>query len=84
MKRTRKHFAPDGHQATTIASVRKDSGRVIARTILPTDESALGGPRTCSVTASQKCKQGNFESNCQQRSTQRVHSEVPSPVPSTR
>ncbi|MBI2537935.1 MAG: transposase [Gemmatimonadetes bacterium] len=29
------------HQATTLASVREDSGRVIARTILPTEEPAL-------------------------------------------
>ena len=41
MKRTTKHVALDVHQATTIASVREDSGRVIARAILPTEEPAL-------------------------------------------
>src|SRR6266566_5662549 len=41
MKRTTKHVALDVHQATTVASVREDSGRVIARAILPTEEAAL-------------------------------------------
>lgn len=41
MKRTTKHVALDVHQATTLASVRADSGRVIARAILPTEELAL-------------------------------------------
>ncbi len=41
MKRTTKYVALDVHQATTVASVRDDSGRVIARTILPTDASAI-------------------------------------------
>ena len=30
MKRTTKYVAPDVHQATTVASVREESGRVIA------------------------------------------------------
>src|SRR5437016_7142312 len=41
MKRSTKHVALDVHQATTLASVREDSGRVIARSILPTEELAL-------------------------------------------
>ena len=41
MKRTRKYVAFDLHQATTVASVRVASGRVIARSILPTEEPAL-------------------------------------------
>src|SRR6266705_5406215 len=41
MKRTTKHVALDVHQATTLASVREDSGRVIARSILPTEEPAI-------------------------------------------
>ncbi len=41
MKRSTKHVALDVHQATTVASVREDSGRVIARAILPTEEPAL-------------------------------------------
>jgi len=41
MKRSTKHVALDVHQATTLASVREDSGRVIARSILPTDAPAL-------------------------------------------
>ena len=41
MKRTTKYVALDVHQATTIASVREESGRRIARMILPTEERAL-------------------------------------------
>lgn len=41
MKRTTKYVALDVHQATTLASVRQESGRVIARTILPTEEPAI-------------------------------------------
>ena len=41
MKRTTKYVALDVHQATTAASVREASGRVIARTLLPTDEGAI-------------------------------------------
>ena len=41
MKRTTKHVALDVHQATTVASVREESGRVIARTILPTEQAAI-------------------------------------------
>ena len=38
---TIKYVALDVHQATTVASVREERGRVIARTILPTSEAAL-------------------------------------------
>ena len=31
------------HPATTVASVRQESGRGVARSILPTEESAIGG-----------------------------------------
>ena len=41
MKRTPKYVALDVHQATTVASVREASGRVIARSILPTEGCAL-------------------------------------------
>lgn len=41
MKRTTKYVALDIHQATTVASVRIPGGRVIARSILPTDACAL-------------------------------------------
>ena len=41
MKRTTKYVALDVHQATTVASVREETGRVIARTILPTEEPAI-------------------------------------------
>jgi hypothetical protein len=41
MKRTTKYVALDVHQATTVASVREESGRVIARTILPTEAGPL-------------------------------------------
>jgi transposase len=41
MKRTTKYVSLDVHQATMVASVREESGRVIARSILPTEESAI-------------------------------------------
>jgi transposase len=41
MNRRTKYVALDVHQTTTVASVREESGRVIARSILPTEESAL-------------------------------------------
>ena len=41
MQRTTKYVALDVHQATTVASVRAEAGRGIARTILPTEASAL-------------------------------------------
>jgi hypothetical protein len=40
MKHSTKYVALD-IQATTVASVRAESGRVIARTILPTEEPAI-------------------------------------------
>jgi hypothetical protein len=36
-----KYVAFDVHQATTVASVHGESGRVLARTILPTEEPAI-------------------------------------------
>src|SRR4030067_2997642 len=41
MRRTTKCVALDVHQATTLASVREAGGRVLARTILPTEELAI-------------------------------------------
>jgi hypothetical protein len=41
MKRSTKYVALDMHQATTVASVRAESGRVIARTMLPTEAPAV-------------------------------------------
>jgi len=41
MKHTTKYVALDVHQATTLAVVRHESGRVIARAIVPTEEKAL-------------------------------------------
>lgn len=41
MKRTTKYVALDVHQASTVASVREEGGRVIARGIVPTDEHAI-------------------------------------------
>ena len=37
MKRSLKYVGLDVHQATTVTSVREESGRVIAQTVLPTD-----------------------------------------------
>jgi transposase len=41
MTRTTKYVGLDVHSATTVASVRSEHGRVIARTVLPTEASAL-------------------------------------------
>ncbi len=41
MKRTTKYVALDVHQASTVSSVREEGGRVIARTIVPTEASAI-------------------------------------------
>jgi hypothetical protein len=41
MKRTTKYVALDVHQAMTVASVREESGRIIARSILPTEGAAI-------------------------------------------
>ena len=41
MKRSTKYGALDVHQATTVTSVREEGGRVIARTVLPTEASAI-------------------------------------------
>jgi hypothetical protein len=41
MTRTTKYVGLDIHQASTVASVREDSGRVIARSVLPTESPAL-------------------------------------------
>ena len=41
MKRSTKYVGLDVHQATTVASVREESGKVIARSIVPTQPRAL-------------------------------------------
>ncbi len=41
MKRTTKYVALDVHQATTLASVRAEGGRVIARSIMATEEPVI-------------------------------------------
>lgn len=41
MKRTSKCVGIDVHQATGVVSVREDSGRVIARTTLPTEAGGI-------------------------------------------
>lgn len=41
MRRTTKYVGLDVHQASTVASVREASGRVIARSVLPTEATAL-------------------------------------------
>jgi transposase len=41
MKRTTKYVGLDVHQATTVASVREESGRIVARCIFATDEAAI-------------------------------------------
>jgi hypothetical protein len=41
MKPTTKYVGLDVHQATTVAVVRDDSGRVIERSVVPTEAAAL-------------------------------------------
>jgi transposase len=41
MKRSSKYVGLDVHQATTVSTVRGDSGRVLARTVVPTEADAL-------------------------------------------
>ena len=41
MKQTTKYVGLDVHQATTVATVRSDTGRVLARSVLPTEAVAL-------------------------------------------
>lgn len=41
MKGSNKYVGLDVHQATTVSTVREDSGRVLARTVLPTEATAL-------------------------------------------
>jgi transposase len=41
MKRSSKYVGLDVHQATTVTSVREETGRVLARTVLPTEASAI-------------------------------------------
>ena len=41
MKRTPKYVGLDVHQATTVAAVREETGRVIARSVVPTEATAI-------------------------------------------
>jgi hypothetical protein len=41
MKQTTKYVGVDVHQATTVVALRSESGRVVARSIVPTDLPAL-------------------------------------------
>ena len=41
MKRSTKYVGLDVHQATTVAAVQEESGRVIARSVLPTEAAAI-------------------------------------------
>jgi hypothetical protein len=41
MKRSSKYVGLDVHQATTVSTVRDDSGRILARTVVPTEAEAL-------------------------------------------
>jgi len=41
MRCSTKYVGLDVHQATTVATVRESSGKIIARSILPTEEAAL-------------------------------------------
>jgi hypothetical protein len=62
MKRSTKYVGLDVHQATTVASVREEGGRVIAHTIVPAEaapcsssdaagQSGGGGTRSARRTA---------------------------------
>jgi hypothetical protein len=41
MERTTKYLGLDVHQATTVATVREEQGRILQRTVLATEEEAL-------------------------------------------
>jgi hypothetical protein len=41
MKCSTKYVEPDVHQSTTLAPVRQSSGKIIAESVLPTEEAAL-------------------------------------------
>ena len=41
MKQTTKYVGLDVHQATTVAVIQDDSGRVIARSVVPTGAAAV-------------------------------------------
>jgi len=41
MKRSSKHVGLDVHQATTVSTVREDSGRILARSVVPTEATTL-------------------------------------------
>jgi hypothetical protein len=41
MKRSSKYVGLDVHQATTVCTVRDDTGRILARTVLPTEAAAV-------------------------------------------
>jgi hypothetical protein len=41
MKCSTRYVGLDVHQSTTLATVRQSSGRIIARSVLPTEEAAL-------------------------------------------
>jgi len=41
MNRTIKYVGLDVHQATTVTTVREETGRVIARTIVPTEAASI-------------------------------------------
>ena len=41
MKRSAKYVGLDAHQATTVSTVREETGRVLARTVVPTEEHVL-------------------------------------------
>ena len=41
MKRSSKYVGLDVHQATTVTTVRAESGRVVARGVVPTEAAAL-------------------------------------------
>ena len=43
MKRTPKYVGLDVHQATTVTAVLEENGRVIARSVVPTEATALVG-----------------------------------------
>jgi hypothetical protein len=72
MKRTTKYVAFDVHQATTVASVREESGRVIARSVLPTDSGALTefvrGMRGPGMSPSRKAPKRSGCTSCWRRS----------------
>jgi hypothetical protein len=76
MKCSTKYVGLDVHQATTVATVRESSGKIIARSILPTEDAALleffAGMRGAVHVAFEERHAGAVAARVQRRAAQRT------------